>query len=202
MQQLVKEYEDEKEDFINNVKEGKETVYINGEPVKYDKVKDVFYIASRGRRNIKTNTRTSNTEFKAPVMLRDSEIKKINGMLPYTIDASFTIKSKNNTVGNIIHYIIGVKSVLHLIKSKDLSDELQGLITGDLKNLQKVRYKTGEISFWKDYIFRKDACRQSGTEFTDIDRAEIRTMVKIQNWMDEIEKEERLSKDNLTEGSV
>lgn len=118
--------------------------------------------------NQKVTTRTTKAltvkaPIEAPKLLRDADIKKINGMLPYTIDATFRVRAKNG-VGYDVHFIIGVKTVLHLINVNDLKDDLQEIITGNIKGLQKVRYKTGEIKFM-DYIFnfkglKKDAAKR------------------------------------------
>lgn len=118
--------------------------------------------------NQKVTTRTTKAltvkaPIEAPKLLRDADIKKINGMLPYTIDATFRVRAKNG-VGYDVHFVIGVKTVLHLINVNDLKDDLQEIITGNIKGLQKVRYKTGEIKFM-DYIFnfkglKKDAAKR------------------------------------------
>lgn len=110
-----------------------------------------------------TKALTVKAPIEAPKLLRDADIKKINGMLPYTIDATFRVRAKNG-VGYDVHFIIGVKTVLHLINVNDLKDDLQEIITGNIKSLQKVRYKTGEIKFM-DYIFnfkglKKDAAKR------------------------------------------
>lgn len=100
----------------------------------------------------------------SPKMLRDADIKKINGMLPYTIEATFRVRSKEKGESFDVHFIIGIKSVLHLINVNDLQEDLQDLITGNIKSLQKVKYKTGEIKFM-DYVFnfkglKKDAAKR------------------------------------------
>ncbi len=122
------------------------------------------YIAprSKGSTTIKSGTKVP---IDAPKLLRDADIKKINGMLPYTIEATFRVRSNKETGTTYdVHFIIGVKSVLHLINVNDLQEDLQDLITGEIKSLQKVKYKTGEIKFM-DYVFnfkglKKDAAKR------------------------------------------
>ena len=74
-------------------------------------------------------------------ILRDTDIKKINGMLPYTIKVTFKVKGSDD-----ISFELGVKTVMHLININDLRDDLADIMTGSQKNLQKIRYKTGEIT--------------------------------------------------------
>ena len=90
-------------------------------------------------------------DVKVPVILKEADVKKINGMLPYTMEVQFHLKNGNATT-NLVRYVLGIKTVLHLISIKDLSDDLAEIINGDMKSLRKVRYKSGEISF-KDYLF-------------------------------------------------
>lgn len=87
----------------------------------------------------------------APRFLRDTDIKKMNDMLPYSMEATFRLKSDGKIVGDV-KYIIGIKTVMHLIAVKDLAEDLREIITGNVKTLQKVRYKTGEIGFMDRYF--------------------------------------------------
>ncbi len=87
---------------------------------------------------------------KAPEMLNNHDIKKINGMLPYGIRVTFRIKDFANAAD--VEYLIGIKTVLHPVAIKDLADDIENIISGELKNLRKIKYKTGELSF-KDYWF-------------------------------------------------
>lgn len=114
---------------------------------------DEYYMAARKNQE-KTRTTTQPREkertIAAPEVLRDVDIKKTNGMLPYGIKVTFRLKNSQSAAD--IEYIIGVKTILHPIQIKDLIDDIEGIITGNIKSLRKVKYKTGEISF-KDYWF-------------------------------------------------
>lgn len=128
--------------------------------IKSGKKKGYSYDGVRYRRNSNTSKRidSHNTHkhpvddaVEAPHILKDTEVKRINSMLPYTIEATFRLKTKNG-IDRDVKYILGVKCVLHIVRTNDLAEDLQELITGKMKALQKVRYKTGEISF-RDYLF-------------------------------------------------
>lgn len=110
-----------------------------------------------GNTTVKTNstkeTRVHTDDVKVPIILKEAEIRKINSMLPYTIEVQFRLKGADGKLQDAtIKYILGIKSVLHLISIKDLSEDLRDIISGEMKSLRKVKYKTGEISF-KDYLF-------------------------------------------------
>lgn len=116
----------------------------------------------------------------APHVLKDSDIKKINGLLPYTIEASFLINNGKG-IEREVRYILGIKCVMHLIRMRDLADDLRELITGDVKSLQKVRYKTGEISF-KDYFFNIKGLKSDAAKHINYDKRWINTLKRLADY--------------------
>ena len=112
-----------------------------------------------------------------PVMLRDSDLKKINGMLPWMIQATFILKS-NKGLDREVRYVIGVKTILHLIRPQDLAEDLQELVTGNIRTLQKVRYKSGEITF-KDYMFNVKGIKASAAKSINHNKKWINTLKRL-----------------------
>lgn len=88
---------------------------------------------------------------KAPSLLRENDIKKLNSLQPYSMQVNFRVRSSNGNYYDV-SYIIGIKTVMHLIRTSDMVDDLQELVTGNVRSLQKVKYKTGEINFL-NYMF-------------------------------------------------
>lgn len=143
-------------DWKANVKKGsnKSYVYRSGQIVS---------VSTTNKRTITDKKVPFTPAVDTPKLLKDVEIKKINGMLPFAMEATFRVKLKNGNLDRDVKFIINVKSVLHLINPKDLGEDLREIVTGNIKKLQKVRYKTGEITF-KDYMFnstniKKDAAK-------------------------------------------
>ena len=98
-------------------------------------------------------------------------------MLPYTIEATFRLRTKEGLDRDVV-YIIGIKSILHLISVKDLSTDLREIITGNIKSLQKVRYKTGEISF-KDYILHLSTIKSNAAKHINYNRRWLNTLKRL-----------------------
>lgn len=113
----------------------------------------------------------------APRLNKDSEIKKFNGLLPYTMEASFRIRTKNG-LDREVKYIIGVKSVLHMFRAQDLAEDLRELITGDIHSLRKVRYKTGELSF-KDYFFNIKGLKADAAKNINYNKRWLNTLKRL-----------------------
>ena len=98
-------------------------------------------------------------------------------MLPYTIEASFIITETNRAV----HFIIGIKTVMHLISTKDLGEDLHGLVTGDISSLRKVRYKTGEIKFM-DYVFNVKQIKRDAAKHINYNKRWINTLKRLSEY--------------------
>lgn len=113
----------------------------------------------------------------APSLNRDSEIKKFNGLLPYTMTVSFLIKTKQG-LDREVKYVIGIKSVLHMFRAQDLAEDLRDLITGDVKSLRKVRYKTGELTF-KDYFFNIKGLKADAAKHINYNKRWLNTLKRL-----------------------
>ena len=117
----------------------------------------------------------------APMLLRDGDIKKINGLLPYTMKASFIINNTKSGFNREVNYVIGIKSIMHLIRTQDLADDLNDLVTGKIKSLRKVKYKTGEISF-KDYMFNIKGLKKDAAKHTNSNKRWINTLKRLSDY--------------------
>lgn len=120
-----------------------------------------------------------------PMLLKDTDVKKLNSMQPFQFIVKFRVNpvyGKDNEVQPGTNYeqsyILGVKTVLHVIKIKDLSDDLKDIITGERKGLQKVRYKTGEISWLKDYLLNLPGLKADAAKGLD-DRRWLSTLKRL-----------------------
>lgn len=127
-----------------------------------------------------SKTSTNGRAVDAPQILKDTDIKKINGMLPYTIEATFRLRTKEG-LDKEVKYIIGIKTVLHLIRTQDLAEDLRDLVTGDVKSLRKVRYKTGEISF-KDYLFNTKQLKADAAKHINYNKRWINTLKRLADY--------------------
>lgn len=158
--------------------------------IKSGKVKGYSFDGVRFRRNdnstktvhktMPDQKRIVNDSVNSPVILKDGDIKKMNAMLPYTIEATFRLRTKSG-IDRDIKYIIGIKTVMHLIRTQDLADDLRELVTGRIKSLQKVRYKTGEISF-KDYLFNTKQLKADAAKNINYNKRWINTLKRLSDY--------------------
>lgn len=116
-----------------------------------------------------------------PEILKQSDLKKINGMEPYMMKATFIIRDPETKTNQQVSYLIGIKSVMHLIHVQDLADELYELVTGNVKSLQKVRYKTGEIGF-ADYMFNIKGLKADAAKKINHNKRWLSTLKELANY--------------------
>jgi uncharacterized protein YbjQ (UPF0145 family) len=164
----------------------------------YDKSLAKYRIDSAGRVTRQDTSKASGTKTKtntqlrretpvdkaveAPKLLKDADLKKINGMLPWTIEATFRLRTAQG-LDKDVKYVIGIKTVLHLIRTQDLADDLQELVTGNIKSLRKVRYKTGELSF-KDYMFNTKGLKADAAKHVNYNKRWINTLKRLADYKD------------------
>lgn len=173
-ERLQRRYDANKTDFIEEIKHG------NIKGFKVDNADRVVRTTSTTTDNTSPVTKRAPDVMKGPdtaVLLKDNEIKKINAMAPYMIQCHFIIKS-NDKLDQEAHYLIGVKTILHLIRPQDLSEDLRDLVTGRIKSLQKVKYKTGETSWW-EYIFHKKQIKKDAAKAIGGSKRWINTLKRL-----------------------
>ena len=133
---------------------------------------------NQNKQNKQNATLTNVASVEAPkIITQINDIKKINDMQPTMMVATFKIKSDNGSL-QTVRYIVGVKAVLHIISAKDLADEIRDIVMGSQRSLQKVRYKTGEISFL-DYMFNVNSLKSDAFNTTNINKRWISTLKRL-----------------------
>jgi len=108
-------------------------------------------------------------ELGSPKMLTDNDVKKSNELIPTTLNVKLKVINKDEEDVGFINFIIGVKAVMHPIKSNEMIENLVKGFKNSGKFFNFIRWTTGEISFFKDLMLKigeiKDdvVSRSSGT---------------------------------------
>lgn len=99
---------------------------------------------------------------KAP-RLTDRDIKKSNDMLPYGIEVRLIAVNDKKEFVQYIDVIIGIKTVLHTMKSEDLVDAVVKTMQNKNAVFKFLRWTTGEISLIKDILLNVDDLKMDAT---------------------------------------
>lgn len=86
-------------------------------------------------------------------VLKDNDVKKANELVATTLHISVKqINEENEDVG-IIDFIIGVKATMHPINTQEMVVNMVSACKNNNKAFNFLRWTTGEISFFKDFLF-------------------------------------------------
>ena len=91
----------------------------------------------------------------AKVEMTNNDCKKANEIVPTTLALSLNVKDKGN-FGGTVNFVIGIKAVLHLVSSSEAVKNMVYACKNNNKFFNFVRWTTGEISFFKDFILQLD----------------------------------------------
>nr|DAT84553.1 MAG TPA: hypothetical protein [Caudoviricetes sp.] len=85
--------------------------------------------------------------------LTDSDAQKANDMMPYGVEVKLMAINGDQEFVNYMTFIVGVKAVLHPIDSDDMTTNIIRTLTNSSNVFNFIRWTTGEISFFKDFLF-------------------------------------------------
>ena len=91
----------------------------------------------------------------APKLL-DREVKKSNDITPYGIQIRLIAKNEKNEFFQYIDIVIGVKAIMHPIKSDEMIANIQRAAQNKSVMFKLLRWTTGEISLFKNIILNLD----------------------------------------------
>jgi hypothetical protein len=86
-------------------------------------------------------------------MLTDNDVKKSNELIATTLHIRIKLLTKDGMGGSTIDFIIGVKAIMHVVRSDDMVENMVSVCKNDNAVFNFLRWTTGEISFFKDFLF-------------------------------------------------
>lgn len=96
------------------------------------------------------------------VNISDSDLKKISELPPTILDVAIYYKS-----GNTLHettLTLGIKAVSHILDSEDIISNISKGLKESNSILRFIKWKTGEIKFWKDFLFNIDGIKEDAVQ--------------------------------------
>ena len=101
-------------------------------------------------------------ELNTPRMV-DREAKRVNELQPYGLSVRLMAVNDKKEFVQYIDFIVGVKAVLHVVKSKDLVENIGNVLKNRNFTFNFIRWTTGEISFIKDLLLHIDDIKMDAT---------------------------------------
>lgn len=95
--------------------------------------------------------------------LLEREVKKSNDITPFGIQVRLIAKNEKNEFFQYIDFVIGVKAIMHLIKSDDMISNIQRSLQNKSVFFKFLRWTTGEISLFKNIILNLDELKDDAS---------------------------------------
>lgn len=106
---------------------------------------------------------------KAPTMLDETKIQKLNTMKPLMMTVGVRVKAADGHISDMIDYVVGVKTHCRVVKADVLPDVAQYPNKEMNKLAHTARWRAGEIKFI-DYFFNRKAKKQAAYDSRDPNR--------------------------------
>lgn len=138
---------------LGGVNGAKSTTFTEAVTNINDSVLDNAIKDTEARRNAEglSNTR----DVRSPKM-SDSDVKKLNDMVPYAIELKLLASKGDSAFSQWVNFVVGVKTTLHLANSDMLEMNLVDVLKNRNPKFNFIRWTTGEVSLFKDIILHMD----------------------------------------------
>lgn len=98
-------------------------------------------------------------------MLKDNDVKKSNELVATTLHVRIRLVNKEDEDMGVVDFIVGIKCILHPVKTNDMIINMVNACRNDNKVFNFLRWTTGEISFFRDFLLNIDEIKTDVTGF-------------------------------------
>ena len=131
----------------------------------------------QARMNQKTKLR-HDTKLKTPELMDESKIQKLNSLKPLTMNVEMRVGMKDGSAG-VMTMIAGVKIYSRLIDADTLPEVAEFPLKEMNKLTRNIRWKAGELKFFKDILFRIKEKKQTAIDSHDPKRKWYRRLYEL-----------------------
>ena len=116
---------------------------------------------------------------KAPEVLDESKLKKLNTMKPLMMNVSYYVKAQDGTLSHPVNYVIGVKTFNRVIDADVLPDVAEYPLKEMNKVARKAKWRAGELKFFRDIVFKVKQKKQTAVDSRDPKRKWYRRLYEL-----------------------
>lgn len=116
---------------------------------------------------------------KAPEILDESKIKKLNTMKPLMMNVQFHVQDKNGALSEAINYVVAVKTYNRIIDADTLPDVAEYPLKEMNKIARKAKWRAGELKFFRDIVFKVKQKKQTAVDSRDPKRKWYRRLYEL-----------------------
>lgn len=126
------------------------------------------------------------TATRAPEVLDESKVQKLNSLKPLMMNVQLKayedrkdVPADNKGIQQTMNYVVGVKTYSRLIKSETLPEVAEYPLIEMDRQTRQVRYKAGELKFFRDIMFRISQKKQTAVDSKDPNRKWYRRLYEL-----------------------
>ena len=114
----------------------------------------------------------------APQYVDDSKCQKLNTMKPLLMNVTINMLNKDDSL-QPINYVIGVKTRSRVVPASILPEVAKYPLKEMDKISRKIKWRAGELKFFKDLIFRINEKKQTAADSRDPNRKWYRRLYEL-----------------------
>lgn len=116
---------------------------------------------------------------KAPEMLDETKIKKLNTMKPLMMNVQFHVQDKTGALSEAINYVVAVKTYNRIIDADTIPDVAEYPLKEMNKIARKAKWRAGELKFFRDIVFKVKQKKQTAVDSRDPKRKWYRRLYEL-----------------------
>ena len=117
---------------------------------------------------------------KAPELMDESKVQKLNSLKPLTMNVELRVKNGGSAGSSgFINTIVGVKIYSRLVNAEILPEVAEFPLKEMNRLTRNIRYKAGELKFFKDILFRIKEKKQTAYDSHDPNRKWYRRLYEL-----------------------
>lgn len=117
---------------------------------------------------------------KAPELMDESKVQKLNSLKPLTMNVELRVKNGGSSgASGFINTIVGVKIYSRLVNAEILPEVAEFPLKEMNRLTRNIRYKAGELKFFKDILFRIKEKKQTAYDSHDPNRKWYRRLYEL-----------------------
>lgn len=159
-EQLFDVMEHVRHDILNNKYIPKTEVIYNFKNNELNKKYNNHNIVSEANDYSKNKSKDLNSD-----MLKDNDVKKSNELVSTTLHVRIRLVNDKNEDMGVVDFIVGIKCILHPVKSNDMVINVVNACRNDNKVFNFLRWTTGEISFFRDFLLNVGEIKTDVTNY-------------------------------------
>lgn len=127
------------------------------------------HIINTNRNKRESEQHKVDMKVKAPQMLDETKIQKLNTMKPLMMNVGIKVLSDSGQVSDMIDYVVGVRTHCRIVKADVLPDVAEYPLKEMSTLSRKAKWRAGEIKFL-DFLLAKKEKKQAAYDSRDVNR--------------------------------